>query len=137
MFGDELAHVFDRQTARIGLRTQGPLAGILPTLVRTQGMREVPDEAVYVGQGNHRLKLAKTKWSSPFLPGPHGTPEACVRKYAHWLQSQPGLYRQAQALEGVMLLCDCPPQEPCHGDALVAAVFMHHTAHGSRQQQQK
>ena len=109
--------------ARLGFTPPARLASTIPALSRTQGLKELPSRAVYIGHGNLALKLAKSKWSSPFRPGPHGTPEACVRKYAHWLESQPSLLALVPALKGVQLLCDCSPGEPCHGEALVAAVY--------------
>ena len=108
---------------RMGLTPPGRLASVLPSLSRTQAMEGVPEGGVYIGQGNLRLRLSKSKWASPFRPGPHGTPEACVRKYAHWLLGQPALLMDLPQLRAKKLLCDCPLDEPCHGEALVTAVF--------------
>ena len=30
---------------------------------------------VYVGRSNSNVRMARTKWTSPFVVGPHGTPE--------------------------------------------------------------
>jgi len=109
--------------ARLGLAPRGPWADIIPQLSRTKGMKDFPPGAVYIGQGNLALKLAKSQWASPFRPGPHGTPEACVRKYSHWLATQQHLLQQVPSLRGRQLLCDCEPQEPCHGEALIAEVL--------------
>lgn len=127
-------HAMPALAARMGLENPGSLAAMLPVLVRTQDVEQAPEGSVYIGEGNHKLRLARTQWASPFKPGPHGSPAGCVRKYTSWLLEQPQLLGQLAKLHGRKLLCDCPPQEPCHGEALVAAVYARSSQSSSKPQ---
>ena len=117
------------RAGRASMRTQPPAAEAehFPRLLRTPGLIELPENCVYIGRGNLTWRLAQTQWTSPFLIGPHGTPEACLRRYAHWLQAQPGRLAQAKALRGKALLCDCPAGQACHGEAIIAAAVAQKT----------
>ncbi len=87
----------------------------------------MPPDTCYVGRGS--------RWGNPFVVGPDGDAAECVRKYAEWLLpythsgprngmgdfllSQTHL-EEIEALRGKNLACWCKPDQPCHGDWLLA-----------------
>ena len=105
---------------RLGLQPPPGEESRYPHLLRIPDLKELPKDFIYIGRGNLKMRLAQTKWASPFTVGPHGTAEACLRRYAHWLQTQPDLLREAQNLQACALVCDCPAGQACHGEALIA-----------------
>jgi hypothetical protein len=65
---------------------------------------------VYIGR--------PSKWGNPFTIGRDGDREQVIKKYEHWVLSQPILIQQIKKeLKGKILGCWCKPK-PCHGDIL-------------------
>ena len=128
-----------RQDALVGLgvRLQCPTpcrwagdptkGGGIPTLVSSATLSEWPSHAVYIGPGHLKFKQARTEWSSQFTPGPDGSRDLCVRRYAAWLAGQSSQLRSkwARTLRGRLLVCECKAGQPCHGEVLVALVAQH------------
>jgi len=88
---------------------------------RTKGWR-MPEGAVYVGR--------PTRWGNPFridaAASPRFTPEEATSLYRAWLVERDFRARVRgedwlRPLRGATaLVCWCPPEQPCHADALVA-----------------
>ena len=117
----------------LGLGIKPPWAGGIPARISIEELdfrikttrgkpAELPAEHVYIGQGHHSHRLIRNKWASPFLPGIHGTASDCVGFYLDHIRKQ-GLVDQIQELQGMTLVCDCRPGEPCTGDALAAEFY--------------
>ena len=77
-------------------------------------------DAVYVGQAEGSSKMPRTKWSSPFVLGQHGTPAECFTKYVLWFRSQRDLRGALGEIAGKELACECPITQPCHADFLAS-----------------
>ena len=75
-----------------------------------------------MGQGRHTHKQPKSKWSSPFLEGQHGTKDECLVQYGDYLRKS-GLLKAISYLRGCTLWCDCEQSTPCEADWLIAAVY--------------
>jgi hypothetical protein len=76
-----------------------------------------------------------TKFGNPFVVGPHGTRDDCVRLFTHLcagylcVSTGPGIEAQREyvgfvkrnltELRGRNLACWCPPGQPCHADVLL------------------
>eukprot|EP00438_Fugacium_kawagutii_P015959 Skav227096 [mRNA] locus=scaffold199:6515:11398:+ [translate_table: standard] len=78
----------------------------------------LPDHSIYIGHGHFRHRFPTTQWENPFFEGRDGTPQDVVLKYARWLPNSP-LAPFVHELAGKQLLCDCAPNQFCHGDVLV------------------
>eukprot|EP00972_Heterocapsa_arctica_P056472 8332790-Heterocapsa_arctica.AAC.1 len=63
---------------RLGLQPPADLAGTIPTLLKISDAVTPPSEAIYIGRGNFKRNLAKSRWATPFRPGPHGSAQDCV-----------------------------------------------------------
>ena len=83
----------------------------------------IPADCVYIGRGHHTHRLATTDWSSPYIPGLHGSPEECMSFYTFHLR-QSGLVNRLHELRGKTLVCDCRQEQPCHGDVLLAEEWL-------------
>ena len=95
-------------------------------LVKGQGKLKqcsLPEGCIYIGRGHHTHRLSNTAWSSPYIPGLHGSPEECMSFYTFHLR-QSGLVNRLHELRGKMLVCDCSQDEPCHGDVLLAEEWL-------------
>lgn len=82
-------------------------------LSRTRGWR-LPEGAVVVSR--------PTRWGNPYAVGDPGVPDraTAVRRYRELLARDDALRARARdALRGRDLACWCPPDGPCHGDALL------------------
>ena len=63
--------------------------------------------------------MPRSRWSNPFLLGPHGNNRAkVVQKYSDWLDKQ-ALKEEVVSLKGKVLLCHCKDDEECHADFLI------------------
>ncbi len=94
-----------------------PTRKLVDDVIETVG--ELPANTCYVGQGHHRHRLPRSKWSSPFIIGQHGTAFGCVALYSNYLRSST-LGGQVLELAGMTLLCDCPLEVPCVTDVLMS-----------------
>ena len=82
-------------------------------------LKNVPDDAVYIGAGTHGTGSCSSPWAAPFPIKLTEDRHAWVQAYAAWLYSQPVLLEHLHELAGWRLACDCQRKEACHGDALL------------------
>jgi hypothetical protein len=80
---------------------------------------ERPDYDVYIGRGNGRAGLKRSKWANPFKVGKDGSRDEVIAQYRAYLDEHPDLLRAIPELVGKRLGCWCAP-ESCHGDVLAA-----------------
>jgi hypothetical protein len=118
----------------LGLRPPGSLGSEVPLRRDAREFKKLTDEHVFIGQASAGLKAGKTKWASPFKVGPHGPPAACVARYMNWISDQKDLLQDLDSLRGKTLVCDCPPEVPCHGDVISALCYEEfHLSHSLRE----
>ena len=70
---------------------EGPKA----SRVMTQDVQEEDALCIYAGQSNLQVRKCRSRWSSPFVVGPHGDEEECMVKYARWFL---GTSKEAEGL---------------------------------------
>lgn len=88
-------------------------------IYHTKGV--VPDNAVYIGRANAKLKLPNSGWGNPFVLKNESEREAVVETYRQWLDKQVSTgaitVEKLLTLAGKDLVCFCAPKA-CHGDVL-------------------
>lgn len=86
-----------------------------------------PDELVYIGRAMPRMRLQASPWANPYRIGKDGTREEVIERYAEdlaiRLHQEPGLWDELAALDGMVLMCWCKPDN-CHGDHLAKQARM-------------
>ena len=80
---------------------------------------QLPADVVYVGHGHFSHRLSSGRWATPFKIGQHGSAFEALTRFISWFPSSPQAQHISQ-LDGKRLACDCPLNQPCHADALVA-----------------
>ena len=80
---------------------------------------QLPADVVYVGHGHFSHRLASGCWATPFKIGQHGSAFETLTRFISWFPSSSQAQHISQ-LGGKRLACDCPLNQPCHADALVA-----------------
>jgi hypothetical protein len=79
--------------------------------------------AVYIGEPRRRRGFRGSPYATPFRPRQDGTLAEILRKYRHWLTSQPALVERAKReLRGRTLSCFCAPSRWCHGFILLDVI---------------
>ena len=79
----------------------------------------------YIGSGNLKLRANKSVFSSKFRVGFHGSPSACVYKYAE-LARKDELLAESLHLLSDIAICDCEEGTPCHAEVLAYMKYMRH-----------
>jgi hypothetical protein len=78
----------------------------------------IPPGAVYIGRGDPRRGVLRSKWHNPFRIGKDGDRVDVILRYAAHLRTRDDLLQALDELRGKDLVCHCAP-EPCHGDLLL------------------
>lgn len=85
-------------------------------------------DAVYIGRGNPRLKLRKSKWHNPFRITEHLDRADVIEGFDQYIRRGSGVHLQEHLgeLTGKPLACWCrrsdqlrAPETECHGDVLI------------------
>ena len=80
----------------------------------------LPPNHIYIGHGHFRHRLECTKWECPFVEGRDGSAHEVLLQYIAWLPTSP-LVPQIPELANQVLVCDCQPNQFCHGDVLTGS----------------
>eukprot|EP00434_Breviolum_minutum_P029334 symbB.v1.2.025947.t1/scaffold2554.1/size89898/9 len=112
----------------LGLTPQDPAeASRIPRRARVEEViteeKALPPQHVYVGRGHHSHRLPTTLWKSPVMPGHDCPHEEWIAFYVQHICCHDELWEQLPALQGQVLVCDCPWQELCEADLLAGLVF--------------
>ena len=112
----------------LGLTPQEPAeASRIPRRARVEEViteeKALPPQHVYVGRGHHSHRLPTTVWKSPVTPGHDCPHEEWIAFYVQHICCHDELWEQLPALQGQVLVCDCPWQELCEADLLAGLVF--------------
>ena len=83
----------------------------------TANERPLGPNEVYIGRGQPRWGLERSKWGNPFRLG-QGRRDA-ISRYRYWVRHQPNLIKSLPSLTNMTLVCHCKPNEKCHGDVLI------------------
>ena len=82
---------------------------------------QLPEGAIYVGQGHHSHRLPTTCWKPPFVAGHDCAPDEVMPLYIDHIKRN--FYQDLHSLLGKTLVCDCAEEELCEADVLAGLVF--------------
>eukprot|EP00435_Cladocopium_sp_Y103_P041162 s279_g11.t1 len=80
-----------------------------------------PPNSVYIGHGHFRHRFPCTEWQNPFLEGRDGSSHEVVLRFLDWFPTN-DLATKLHELSNMQLLCDCEPNQFCHGDVIVGGL---------------
>ena len=104
-------------------RTDAPChRSVLLALFEEKVRRPVEDGLVYIGQSHLRRRYRRTQWASPYRVGVAGKADFCVLAYSRDAPCVSRLAAEGATLRGKTVVCECARGEPCHADALQAAL---------------
>ena len=120
---------------RLGLRPPRSIGHNLPALRSTENCSSPTDwpNAVYIGAGCPRHKLAPGVLAPRYRPGPDGDAATCVALYARDMMSDSELWNAISAIAPWVenLICDCTRGYPCHGEVVAVAVLNYRRSAGA------
>ena len=71
---------------------------------------------VYIGRAT---RFGPTVWGNPYKVAEDRTAAQCVDLFKAELYRERGIQDRLRTLEGKALRCHCPPDMPCHADAII------------------